>query len=76
MVRLNINEHVRVKLTPRGERLLAESSEVSRPERNCLGERVFQLWDFMKIFGEHFYNGADQIIDQNVFVIGDENEHV
>lgn len=77
MVRINLNEHVRVKLTPYGERLLAESNECySRPTRNCLGERVFQLWAFMRIFGEHFCNGNDQIIEQNAFVFGDENEHV
>lgn len=83
MVDFNINEKVRVKLTPYGssvygsyiesidyagqEDLLGYAHEKAKPDAN--GYNQFQMWQLMAIFGEHMYNGAENVFEKNIIEI-------
>ena len=78
MVRINLNENVKVIFTPHGEDLLAHSEQghCITNKNPCLREVTLPLWAFMAICGPHLFNGSKQVIEQNTLVIGDGNEHV
>jgi len=76
MVRININEIVLVQLTPHGTQILEGAGRTVFFQPNRFGERRFQLWELMEIFGPHMHNGMNQIFVENTIVIGDSNEHV
>lgn len=64
MIRMNINDPVWIKITPRGEQILHEhyqSLNMPTPEfkKNWDGFTKFQLWEVMNYFGAHMHNGAD-----------------
>ncbi len=78
-VGFNINDRVKVKLTELGQVVLNNSvteavkniSELTnyspyKPDKD--GYIEIQLWQFMNIFGEHFWNGAPQIIERNEII--------
>lgn len=75
---VNLNDHVKVKLTERGRRVwlsywrqIGGSDKWARDKvaDNSLTE---QLWQVMAIFGEHMCNGGDQLFERNeVEHIGD-----
>ena len=66
----NVNDHVRVKLTPFGREAYRDAhAETARilgyPVRDkavdAEGWSEFQLHELMNIFGKHCYNGATQL---------------
>lgn len=71
-MKFNINDKVRVKLTPMGlaihranhyklyEKYPPNSVPIYvPPEQNSDGWSTWQLWDLMREFGQHLRNGAD-----------------
>ena len=77
-MKLNINDRIKVKLTVRGERVHFDhyyqwlknirSLEDCMPKPDKEGYTEYQLWEFANIFGEHLYNGAEQIIKDNEII--------
>ncbi len=68
-MRFNVNEHVRVRVTPHGRRLLAEKQRKLEAEFRVSLDRLYpaddgdgwsrwQLWKLMAAFGEHLTNGG------------------
>jgi hypothetical protein len=78
MVRFNINEKVKFKLTKRGEMFLSEhlanerrqygidAHEYYKPD--CCGYITMQLWSFMHLFGPTFEMGFNNSIDKNELI--------
>ena len=83
MVDFNINEKVRVKLTPYGssiygnyiesidyagqEDLLRIAHEKAKPDSD--GYNSFQMWQLMSIFGDKMYNGAENVFESNLIYL-------
>lgn len=88
MFAYNINYMIKVKLTEHGKAILdQEESRITNVLKNLNfsdadnyspypededGYIEFQLWDFMKIFGSHFYLGGPLIIEHNEIILIDE----
>lgn len=70
MVNININEHVKFRLSKKGRELFP-----GVPVDLCNGESRLQLWEFCNTFGGYFVNGGEQLIIKNTIVLGDANEH-
>lgn len=81
----NINDEIKVKLTEYGNSILKKDvtdtlgmlkgfhiSNYSPYHTDEDGYTIFQLWDFMRIFGSHFWNGCHQIIEHNAIIFIDE----
>jgi len=78
---MNLNDFIKVKLTPRGERIHFDyyykylprfsSAELCFPTKDKEGFTKYMLWEFAHIFGEHLYNGAEQLIQKNEVIIVD-----
>lgn len=73
--KFNINHHIQVKLTDVGREILKKYLEeynfIEIPSCYREDDEGYispQLWDFMNIFGEHLYNGAPQIIENNEII--------
>ena len=78
----NINDTIKVKLTAHGKEILDNDVENILPiMKTCISDKTyypyhvdkdgyieFQLWDFMRIFGQHFWNGCPQIIENNEII--------
>lgn len=78
----NINDEIKVKLTAHGKDILDKDVEDTLSTIKTLisdktyypyhvdkdGYIEFQLWDFMRIFGPHFWNGCPQIIENNEII--------
>lgn len=77
----NINDEIKVKLTEHGRSILDKDvtntlgmlkgfniSDYSPYHTDDEGYTEFQLWDFMRIFGPHFWNGCPQIIENNEII--------
>ena len=62
---ININDYVCLELTDHGLDVWSRShySKYSKVNGSNLKE---QLWIVMNVFGEHIFNGGDQIIKNNV----------
>ena len=71
---VNLNNYVKVKLTKFGLDVLIKhynkygitaflKKEIEDMGKD--GEHKFQLWDFMQIFGEHLYLGAENVVESN-----------
>lgn len=80
-VRFNINDEIKVKLTDKGKEILAkeiaEGNKVARLDPDFVlsdyqedeeGYIHPQLWDFMRIFGSHFFNGGPCYIENNEII--------
>jgi hypothetical protein len=77
MNKVNLNNYVKFKLTNKGNILLekyrAELSELVGNDvpRDVLikvdenGYEYMQIWEFMKLFGEHLHNGQTAIVEGN-----------
>lgn len=78
MKEFNINDYIKVKLTGLGVSIHTEYymkyleyfpmfryAELV-PYVDSEGFTKYQLWEFMNIFGEHMYNGAEQVIEKNL----------
>lgn len=77
----NINDEIKVKLTAHGKEILDKTvtetlrilkgfdlTDYSPYPTDNEGYTKFQLWDFMRIFGAHFWNGCPQIIENNEII--------
>ena len=87
MFTYNINDKIKVKLTDKGKEILAKEiakgNSIARLPTDfipsCYQEDIDgyihpQLWDFMRIFGSHFWNGCSQVIEHNeIIFISDED---
>lgn len=72
----NINDYIKVKLTVHGYKMhnahykkyLGENynKKIYAPVIDEEGFTKYQLWEFISIFGEHMYNGAEQVIKDNL----------
>ena len=82
---MNINRIVKVKLTDLGNKIYKdylqnEYKSLShypglakiRLEKDQDGYIHFQLWEFMYIFGEHFYNGSEAVTENNEIIVSDD----
>jgi len=76
MKEFNINDYIKVKLTKHGQKIhisyyekfdtYGVNKKFYKPEIDNEGYTEYQLWEFMNIFGEHMFNGADQLIENNL----------
>ncbi len=80
----NINDRIRVKLTEHGRSVLdkdVENTLSTSTIKTLISDKTyypyhidkdgyieFTLWDFMRIFGPHFWNGCPQIIENNEII--------
>lgn len=84
----NINDTIKVKLTIYGNSILEKNisdtlgmlknftyQEYSPYHTDEDGYTEFTLWDFMRIFGAHFYNGCPQIIERNEIIFLPSQSH-
>lgn len=78
VIKINMNKTIKIKLTNRGKMILYEYWENKLKKHNSekdviewvkskikKGYYEIELWQFMNIFGEHFYNGAEPISENN-----------
>ena len=80
MKTFNINERIKVKLTPRGIDIFYHQFDELNgkykgmgflpldpcmPEIDEDGDTEFQLWYFMNIYGKHMANGLSSVIENN-----------
>lgn len=80
-VRFNINEYIRVKLTPRGKAIhQALHDELNRrfpgaqliyrpPTEDAEGWSRWQAWDLMQTFGPHISMGFDPPFETTIEVL-------
>lgn len=79
MIKVNINDVIKVKLTDLGKEIVQKNFDELQAWYPTIplqtiypidddGYTEFQLWAFMSIFGEHLYNGAPQIIENNEII--------
>jgi hypothetical protein len=69
---VNLNEYIKVKLTDKGKEIYRnhyhdiDDEYVPTLDTDEEGYCKFQLWEFMHIFGEHFYMGGGLPCETNV----------
>jgi len=87
-VPFNINDTVRVKLTPYGramhrkahEDLMQHTRRLGYPDpfpyvsvkEDKRGWSEWQLWHLMQIFGPHIYHGCKNCFDMTIIIVLDE----
>ncbi len=87
MIKFNINNNIRFKLTEHGNEVLQahinsvdfglrdpESLRVIMRDNNTAdvnGYHTMQMWYAMSLFGDCLYNGADNVFEGNVIHIDD-----
>lgn len=64
----NLNDYIKVKLTDKGKQIYKDYYDNDPPTLDVDDEEYvkFQMWDFMKIFGEHMHMGGPMICETNV----------
>lgn len=63
---MNTNDYIEVELTDHGIMLYNDNyRHLNHSQSNPL---KIQMWEFMNIFGDEFYNGAQQIVKDNKIV--------
>ena len=65
MMDININDYVCLELTDQGLGIWARS-HYSRHSKINGANLKEQLWVVMNVFGEHIFNGGNQVIKNNV----------
>ena len=78
MESLNLNDRIKVKLTPLGvtifyhqyDDLLKDHPQITSikprmPQIDKDGYTNFQLWSFIQLYGDYIHMGADQVIEDN-----------
>jgi hypothetical protein len=77
----NINEYVKIKLTPKGKEILKKqhdafttSWEIGLPSEFKINEdedgwSEWQLWNLMQVFGEHLFNGAEVPFETTIEIV-------
>jgi hypothetical protein len=73
LLSFNINDCVRVKLTEKGKKMLAEHCGGEIPDWYDTYYKYdewyqFQLWDLMNIFGSHIHMGSDNPFETNILI--------
>ena len=79
-IKFNLNDPVKVKLTPKGRNILVKrhnrfiittKEEVKKMHPvDDEGYTVFQLWNLMQIFGEHIYMGdTNPPFEMNIIIV-------
>lgn len=63
-MKININDKVRVKLTPHGEIILA-MDEYASDKPDADGVLETQFWELMRVFGPVMYNGNPNLPFEN-----------
>ena len=85
MNQININDKVRVKLTPHGRELvraqwertfsfLPQPPPYRAPTEDFAGWSTWQLWELMSIFGPYIYHGGQLPFETTIRLSGDEAE--
>jgi hypothetical protein len=84
IVKVNINEYVKVKLNPNGIKVLEdERNELNRriearggkgfgpyvPQVDEEGYTKFQLWHLMRIFGSHVDMGFEPVFETEILLL-------
>jgi hypothetical protein len=76
----NINNYVKVKLTDKGKEIFyhqhdeindlagKELIEPHYPEVDVDGYTEFQLWELMRLYGEHLSNGCNLPFETNIVI--------
>ena len=67
ILKFNVNDIVRVKLTQVGLNIIRKKEDCYRHlkisgikrKKDKEGYTKFQLWELMSLFGDHLYNGCD-----------------
>ena len=69
-IKINLNDWIKGKLTPYGKEVytrffdgLPENIEVPDVYTDTQGLSKFQLWEFIEIFGQYIYMGAENVIE-------------
>ncbi len=91
MIKFNINHKVKVKLTEEGRKILKAEGEVlikiypdmkefaelnyMLPEIDEDGYSTYQLWDLMKTFGDHMYNGCSVPFETEILILTEEEKN-
>jgi hypothetical protein len=71
-MKFNINEKVKVKLTPKGNGILRDKGENPNDlMKDENGFVEFQLWELMNLFGQQMYNGCTNIPFETTIIIPD-----
>jgi hypothetical protein len=70
-MKLNINDKVKVKLTPHGESILGYENPVFYKRDFDIKNKILkvQLWMVMDIFGDYIGGGCEQVfVDDNIYI--------
>lgn len=71
MTKMNINDMVRVKLTPHGEIALS-MAEIHTFEVDEEGYTKFHLWELMQVFGQFMFHGNPNLpFETTIFHVDD-----
>ena len=78
MQSINLNDRIKVRLTPLGaeifyhqyDSLIKEHPQITTimphmPQIDKNGYTTFQLWGFIELYGTYIHMGADQVIEDN-----------
>lgn len=72
----NLNDHVLVRLTEHGRKLHRDDYDKSKspypykePEEDEQGWSKWQLWELMRAFGPHLYNGCELPFETTIEII-------
>jgi hypothetical protein len=78
MASCNLNDSVRFKLTPRGEKILKDYLAAQQIDFGCNAASCYRknecgyvtcaLWEFMNVFGPHIAMGFNLIIEENTLI--------
>lgn len=81
MFTYNINDKIKVKLTEHGRTILNKDvtdtlgrlkgfniPDYSPYHTDDEGYTEFTLWNFMQIFGSHFWNGCPRVVENNEII--------
>lgn len=80
-MKFNINEYVRVKLTPKGKSILREQfeeqhnrmpdifKEFSLPQEDSQGFSEWQMWHLFEAFGNHIFMGCEPPFELEIEIV-------
>ncbi len=86
-VAINLNEHIKVKLTDYGKEIYYHQYDCINnyhereiitphfPKEDSEGYSVFQLWDFMRLYGEYMHLGWKEVI-KPLEIVYCENDYI
>lgn len=65
----NLNEHIKVKLTQKGKQIYNDYyNGTMAVDYDEDGYATFQMWDFMRIFGEHMNMASELVCETDVMI--------